>query len=487
MNESRIDATGLDRQYDVPSLKKLIAMSFGGIIWFMIFTAQARIQLYGLLVLQLDILLVTLYILIFTAVDIINDPIEARISDKNTKFTRKYGKRWLLILIGDLGMVIFLILMFVPWELKPGGGLADPNMTVIALIWIALTISLFDCFQTFGEMNEWATKNDLFRDQETRRRVVLMDAFGANLIGLLLAILMIPLLLSYFNAFDAQGKVANPTAFFYMALVVSVIFLLGLPLKMYGYWEPKEMRMFRAELDEKIERPPFIQVLKRALSDKNWVAFMITSLQFAILNRVWIVGVDLWVIHGLGEDISVTIIPQLFIILGMFIFGVSAYWILKRKGTKNTFLIGIGMSTIFFFLAMFSPNILIFGLLVFIAGGGVGIQNASRSVFRLQALDDSILKHGTREEAQYGSVNGVIRSFSTGIQIVILLLITIAFGYNPTLGTSNTDQAKFGLLFQITGALAILCLITGIIFWKLFDISPEKAIENKERLLELGR
>ena len=115
-------------------------------------------------------------------------------------------------------------------------------------------------------MNEWATRNDLFRDQETRRRVVLIEAFGQNLIGLLLAIMMIPLLLSYFNAFDAEGKVANPNAFFYMVLVVSLIFLSGLPLKMYGYWEPKEMRTFRADLDEKIERPPFMQVLKRAIS-----------------------------------------------------------------------------------------------------------------------------------------------------------------------------------------------------------------------------
>ena len=97
------------------------------------------------------------------------------------------------------------------------------------------------------------------------------------------------------------------------------------------------------------------------------------------------------------------------------------------------------------------------------------------------------MKHGTREEAQYNSVNGVIRSISTAIQIIILLGITIAFGYDPILGTSNTDQAKFGLLFQITGALAILCLITGIIFWKLFDITPEKAKANKEKLLELGR
>jgi Na+/melibiose symporter-like transporter len=317
--------------------------------------------------------------------------------------------------------------------------------------------------------------------------MTLLEAFGANLIGLFLAILMIPLLLSYFNAFDAQGKVANPNAFFYMALVVALIYMICLPFKMKGYWEPKEMRMFRAEFDEKIESPPFLKVVKRAISDKNWFAFMITSLQWAILNRVYLVGIDLWVIHGLGEDISATILPQLGVIFGMFLFGVLAYWILKRKGSKKTYLLGISISTIAFFLAMFSPNILIYSLFAFIAGGGIGIQNAARSVFRLQALDDSILKHGTRDEAQYNSVNGVIRSFSTGIQIVILLGITIAFGYNPTIGTSNTDVAKFGLLFQISGVLAILCLVTGIIFWKLFDITPEKAKATKERLLELGR
>ena len=487
MNDSKLEATGLDRQYDAPPFKKLVAMSIGMIIWFMIFTAMSRIQLYALVVLQLDILLVTIFILTFTVIDIVNDPIEARISDKTTRFTRRFGKRWIFIFIGDAGMAVFLILMFLPWQLKPGGGLADPGMTIFVVIWIALTLSIFDVFTTFQEMNEWATKNDLFRDQETRRRMALLEAFGANLIGLILAILMIPLLLSYFKAFDAQGKVANPNAFFYMALIVSLIYFIGLPIKMYGYWEPKEMRAFRAELDEKIERPPFLQVLKRALSDKNWVAFMITSLEWAILNRVWIVGIDLYVIHGLGEDISLTILPQLGIILGMFLFGVIAYWILKRKGSKNTFLIGIAISTITFFLMMFSPNIWVFSIFAFIAGGGVGIQNAARSVFRLEALDDSILKHGTREEAQYNSVNGVIRSLSTGIQIVILLLITIAFGYDPSLGTGNTDFAKFGLLFQITGALSILCLITGIIFWKLFDITPEKAEILKQSLLKLGR
>lgn len=111
MNDSELEPTGIDRGYNAPPLKKLAAISVGGIIWFMIFTAQARIQLYGLVVLQLDILLVTFFIMIFTIVDIVNDPIVARFSDKHTRFTRRFGKRWLIILIGDLGMVVLLILM----------------------------------------------------------------------------------------------------------------------------------------------------------------------------------------------------------------------------------------------------------------------------------------------------------------------------------------------------------------------------------------
>ena len=34
MSDSRIEATGLYRKYEPPSLKKLIGISFGGTIWF---------------------------------------------------------------------------------------------------------------------------------------------------------------------------------------------------------------------------------------------------------------------------------------------------------------------------------------------------------------------------------------------------------------------------------------------------------------------
>ncbi len=488
MNEIKLEATGIDRKYKPPSFKKMLAMSAGGMIWFMIFTAQARIQLYGLKVLGLDIGLITLFMLIFTIVDIVNDPIEGRFSDKTTRFTRRFGKRWTLILIGDIGMVIFLILQFVPWEVEPGIGLKDPNMIIPVLIWISLTISLFDCSQTLGEMNNGALANDLFRDQESRRRKTLLDTIMANFLGMILGFLMIPILLSTFNAFDAEtGLVANPNAFLYMALVVAVIFLLMLPIKFYGLWEPKEMRAFRADLDEQIERPPFLQEVKRAFTDKNWVAFMVIDLEWAITNRVFTVGMDLYVIDALGVDIGLVIIPQLALILGMSLFGAIAYIVMKKKGTKTTYLLGFVIKFAGFLLAGSSTNIYMYSAFVFVAGSGVGLQLGSMSVFKLQAMDDSILKHGTREEAQYFSVNGVVRSTSNAIQPFLLLLIVFAFGYDPALGTANTPTAKFGLLFQITILLAIISLIAAIAFWKLANITPDKAAVNKEKLLELGR
>lgn len=488
MNEKKLEATGIDRKYNPMSFKKMLALSSGGIIWYMIFTAQARIQLYGLKVLGLDVGLVTLFMMIFTIVDIVNDPIEGRLSDKTKRFTKRFGKRWALILIGNLGMVVFFILQFIPWGIEPGVGLKDQNMVIPVLIWICLTISFFDCFQTLAEMNDNAVANDLFRDQESRRRKILLDTLMGSFVGLLLGFLMIPILLSSFNAFDTEtGLAADPNAFLYMALVVSLIFLLVLPIKLYGLWEPKEMRMFRADLDEKIERPPFLQVVKRALTDKNWLAYIIIDLEWAITNRVFTVGMDLYVIDGLGVDIGLVIIPQLALIIGMTLFGSLAYLILKKKGSKTTFLVGFVVKFSAFLIAGISTNIYTYSLFVFLAGSGVGLQLSAMGVFKLQAIDDSILKHGTREEAQYGSITGVVRSSSNIIQPLILLLIVFAFGYDPNLGTANTPLAKFGLLFQITIILSILSLLSAIAFWKLSDITKQKAEDTKIKLLELGR
>jgi Na+/melibiose symporter-like transporter len=484
---SELVPTGLDRKYEPPKLKRIIAISFSNLFWIVIFTAQARFQIYATKVLGLDPFLIALFIAIFVIWDIVNDPLIGRKSDKTKRLTRRYGKRLPLIILANIGMAVFLILQFLPWPIKEGGGLADEDLIIPALIWLTLMICLFDFFQTFREMNLEASLTDLMRDQESRRRIALFDAFTINLIGMVLGLLLVPLLLSSFHAFDETGRAENPNAFFMMGVVVALIYAIGLPLAIYGLREPKEMREFRAEFDEIVERPPFKEVIKRAFKDKNWLAFMIVDLQWAIINRTFITGLDYYVVDGLGMDISFAIIPQIAVVLGLVIFGVVAYFTMKKWGTRKTTLLGIAITSIGFFLCVFSTDIWSLTLFYLIGAAGVGLQVNARSVVLKQALDDSVLKHGTREEGQYNSINGMLRSTNLAIQALAFAVIWAIFGYDPLLGTENTDLAKFGLLFTISVFLGIVSLLAGIAFWKLFDITKEREEEIKEHLLKLGR
>ncbi len=488
MNEmNEIKPTGLDRKYEPPALKKILAISVSNLFWIVIFTAQARFQIYGTKVLGLDPFLISLFIAIFVIWDILNDPLIGRLSDKTKRFTRRFGKRLPLIILGNLGMMIFVVLQFMPWPLNPGGGLADPSLIIPAVIWLTLMICVFDFFQTFREMNLESSLIDLMRDQESRRRITLFDAFTINLIGMVLGLLLIPLLLSTFHAFDATGRADNPDAFFMMGIAVALIYAIGLPFAIYGLREPKEMKEFRAQFDDIVKRPPFIQVLKRAFTDKNWLAFMIIDLQWAIINRTFIVGLDYYVVDALGVDIGFAIIPQVAVVLGLVLFGVVSYFSMKKWGTRKTTLWGLAITALGFFLSIFSTDIVSLTLFYFIGAAGIGLQVNARSVVLKQAIDDSVLKHGTREEGQYTSINGMLRSTNLAIQALAFAIIWAIFGYDPLLGTANTDTAKFGLLFTISIFLGFIAVLAGLAFWKLFDITKDKEDVLKENLLKIGR
>jgi len=488
MTEKKKESTGIDRKYEPPSKGKFLALIMVPLFTGLYVSAQSKIQMYSVRVLGLDPFLVALYIGIFTIVDIVNDPIVARYSDKSTRFTRKYGKRFPFILISQILWLPFLVLQFISWPLNPEGGLADPNSALFVAIYIAFIVSVWDCIKTFQDFGKSAFINDFMRDQKSRGRFFSLRNIVVNVLGNALGLLMIPILLSVFNAFDAEGKVANPNAYFMMALVVALIMCISIPLHAYAFWEPKEMRNFRADFDEKVKNAPFLTVIKNTFTDRNWLALMVISLQGVIVIRILLNGIDYVILDVFNLNIGMTIIPQIAYILGTVAFTPVAYYLLKRVGSKKTYLYGIILSSITIPLTLFSRNIIFLSLFVFIFSIGIGLQFTSRPLYRHQALDDSILKHGTREEAQYLAVNGMVSSTSNFIQASLFAIVVTGFGFVPALGyAGNTEIAKFGLLFNLAIIPMVIMVISGLIFWKLSDITAEKAIDNKEKLLELGR
>jgi len=481
MKETEIQGTGLDRGYTPPPKKRLVALAAGGMFTQVMFLAAFRIQLYALKVLGLTAIIVAIFMAIFSTIDIINEYFVGRYSDKSTRFTKRWGKRFIFILVGAVGTALALLLVFLPiWETKPEGGLVDPGQTLIVIIWLCIAVSIWDTIQTFEELNFRALTPDLIRDQKSRAQLQLSGTVIGT-IGLVIGIILIPLSISRFGGETSQR------AFFMMAIVIAVLYIGILPVRAYGIKEPREMREFRHEFDIiKKEETSLWDAAKRALKSRNFMAYVVTYFQYGLVIRIITLGYDLYVVDVLGEDIALASLPLIGVVLGSFIFGIISYALLRRYGSKKTFIIGICISTIGFFLMVFSTDILTLTLFSFIAGMGIGAQVTSRGLMSAQAIDNDTLKYGKREEGQYYAINQIFSATTKTWSAVLFAVIVAIFLYDPLKGTGNTDTALFGILFYLSIIPMIITIISGIIVWKLFDISKETAVENKENLLKLG-
>ncbi len=480
-SQSDIEPTGLDRGYLPPPTRKIIALAAGGVFVQVMFTAAFRIQLYALKVLGLTAIMVALFMAIFTIADILNEYFVGHLSDRATRFTKRWGKRFIFIIVGAIGTALALILIFLPiWETKPEGGLVHPEQTLIVIIWLAISVSIWDTIQTMEELNSRALIPDLVRDQKSRAKLQLVGSIIGSM-TLILGIILIPLLISIF------GGVNDPNAYFMMAVIIAVLYIAILPVRAYGIWEPKEMREFRHEFDViKKEKTPLWDAGKRALKSRNWMAFIISYLAWGLIMRMIVLGYDLYIVDVLGLDIAYTAIPQVAALIGSFIFGIISYKLLRKYGTKKTFMIGICITSIGFFLMIFTIDIWTLTLFSFIFGMGIGAQVTARGLMSAQAIDYETVKYGKREEAQYFAVNQIFSATGKTTSALLLVAIVAIFLYDPLKGTENTEFAKFGLLVYISIIPLIITIISGIIILKLFNITKELAVENKEKLLKLG-
>ena len=135
---------------------------------------------------------------------------------------------------------------------------------------------------------------------------------------------------------------------------------------------------------------------------------------------------------------------------------------------------------------IFSIDIMTLTLFSFIVGMGVGAQVTARGLMSAQAIDKATLRYGKREEGQYYAINQIFSATTKTWSAVIFAIVVAIFLYDPLKGAQNTEYAKFGLLVYLSIIPMIVTIISGLLVWKLFDITKEVAIENKEQLLKLG-
>jgi len=99
-------------------------------------------------------------------------------------------------------------------------------------------------------------------------------------------------------------------------------------------------------------------------------------------------------------------------------------------------------------------------------------------------IDEATILDGKRREGAYQGVLTFFDRFGILLQPVIFTIIHIITEFDP-LAAIQTPLAQEGIIAAMIWVPALVVLLAAIIFWKAFDLTPEKTALNKAKLKEL--
>ena len=449
---------------DTITTKKMIFYTLGGISSSLLFTMWGQIQYFSVTILLIPTAVIPLIYLIYSIIDGVNDPIIGYLADKSKKLTTRFGKRFPWIIGGIVIGPIFLILCFI--QISPD--------ILISVIWLIVIMGVYETFLTSMEINQMALFPDLFREDSHRRKVIVIGA----IIGGIATIFISFLIPRFISSIGYLGTVI---------LVGISAYILVIPYS-FGIREPKEMKEFRAELDNTQRgSSPVGEVIKRVFKDRSWMGITIAGFSWSIAGACFLYGLNYYVEHSLGLDIGATAIPLLMVNSVGFILAPLWTWVSRKIGVRNAYIAGMIFNIIAYFMLVFVTDYI--GLILIFTFAGIGFSATMGVIFgllRAEGIDNATVNSGKREEGSYSGIFKIFTAFSYFFQTVIFAIVAGFTGYNPILATGNDDVAKFGLLFQMSIIPMIITIIGTVAFFFLYRISKEEAIEIKLKIEEMN-
>jgi GPH family glycoside/pentoside/hexuronide:cation symporter len=147
----------------------------------------------------------------------LNDPLIGYLTDRNFKWTRKWGRRFPWIVIGFIPQSISLIMIFSAPELDPGNHWP-------VMIWLILSLFIFDLFITLVDIHVAILRADKFRTEKERRKYAgFFSSF--DMIAQVLGMMLPPLLIFFGDTRLSYTVMAAVIAL--VAIIFGVLFIPG--------------------------------------------------------------------------------------------------------------------------------------------------------------------------------------------------------------------------------------------------------------------
>lgn len=417
----------------------------------------------------------------------VNDPLIGHIMEHHRFFwEKKWGYRHMPFILscGVLWLLCYLTIFLVPLDWDPVG-----DEWLIFVYYITVLV-VYDLVATLFDINMLSIFPNKFRGLNERRSVT---GFGTilGIVGLVLAALIPPMFITKGVPITYRDSALSTV---YIGLV---LFMFMIP----GTWENKRVRdQYKQQRDLVKEQPikvSFFATAKVALTNRRFVSKIILFFGYqvgAIMLQTSALYVSTFLLNA-----PATFVTFLYgsIMLGALIS--TPIWMHYSKKVNNnrklSLIAGFGMC-IAFIPMIFVTDLLgwVISLLVF--GLCLGGQWFMDPPTMGDVLDDVAVKHGKRDPSvYYGYQSLIIKLGQTAIALTIgIVHIVTGFPTNVrdlTLAqllilSSTPDLALFGIRIHSAIVPAILMLVCTLLFWKYYDLTPEKVMANKAKLKELG-
>ena len=425
---------------------------------------------YYEVVIGLNVWLIVLALSIFTVYHALNSPIIGFLVDRNTRFTRKWGRRFPWIIIGIIPWTFSVYLIFSVPDIDPS---ANPWPIVG---WLILTLFVFGTFSTLVTINVESLRPDKFRMEEERR------TFAKYYTPIdILAILLGMLLPAFFIDIIPGDKKAS---YQIMGGVIAIVALLFAFLTLPGNREDKIVidRYFAPDIEKRMN---FFEASKKSLKLKSFVVFFIFSTTYGVMIAIVITNMIYIITFVLQVDAFVYVL-----ILGTYLLGTIIsipFWLKflrKINDNKKAFVIaGFSQFAALIPLTFFQGvnDLIIMAFILGFASGG--LNTFTSTIIWPSVVDDFVVKTKKNQKGVlFGIWSLLLRLVTTIDELIFAIVHTItAFESDP-----YSASAILGTRI-LQGIIPAVVLLVGIlVFWKFFPLTQDEILKNKAELERLG-
>ena len=157
----------------------------------------------------------------------------------------------------------------------------------------------------------------------------------------------------------------------------------------------------------------------------------------------------------------------------------------KTGDTRKVMLAGGIMMVCFSALMSAFTSLIVVIIIVLLWGFGLGGYWVMYRVIFGEVIDESVVLNEKRQEGTYNGIRIFFSRTSGVIQVFTIAIVQELTGFSSGAAT-QTDLALIGIRLHMGLIPAMIFLVGLLIFWKFYDITPEKAEQLKQKIIELG-